>query len=189
DAARALAVLASEDLPHPHPAGLEGIGKGDLVPSADAERAAYANGLSGEFEKTLEAVDGVLRARVHLNLPENEPFREAPVAKATASVLITYRAVDAKMAAPLPVEAVQKIVAAGTPSLAPADVVVVMLPRASASIEGGGLSHLGPIAVAHGSLRMLEMLLAALFAIAGLTTTAMLVFYTRSVRLRSRKRA
>jgi len=188
DASRALSVLAAEDLPHPQPAGLESIGKGELVPSADAERAAYAVGLSGELERTLEDVDGVLRARVHLNLPENEPFHDAAETKATASVLITFRAGGAG-AAPLSVEAVQRLIAGGAPALAPADVAVVMLPRAARPSSDRDLAHLGPIAVAHGSLRALELLLAGLLAIVAATTTAMLVFYTRSVRLRPRKRA
>jgi type III secretion protein J len=185
-ALHALAVLDSEGLPRPNPAGiLDTVGKGDLVPSADSERATYAAGLSGEFEKTLEAVDGVLRARVHLNLPEPDPLRNAPPAKATASVLLTIRAGSNPIAA----DEVKKIVAGGSPSLSASDVEVVMIPRATAPSSEASLAHLGPIAIAPSSMRSLVTLLAGLLAMIAATTAAMLVFYTRWIRIRPRKKA
>jgi type III secretion protein J len=173
-ALHALAVLDSEGLPRPNPAGiLDTVGKGDLVPSPDSERATYAAGLSGEFEKTLEAVDGVLRARVHLNLPEPDPLRDAPAAKATASVLLTIRAGSN----PIAEAEVQKIVAGGSPSLSASDVAVVMIPRAVALSSQAPRTGFPP------------GLVAVLLAMIAATTTAMLVFYTRWIRVRPRKKA
>lgn len=185
-ASRALAILASEDLPRPKPAGiLDTVGKGDLVPSVDSERATYAAGLSGEFEKTLEAVDGVLRARVHLNLPDQDPLRDAPPQKSTASVLLTIRAGSK----PIAVDEVKRIVAGGSPSLSASDVEVVMIPRAAALSSEANLAHLGPIAIAPSSMRSLVALLSIMLAMIAATTTAMLVFYMRSIRARPRKKA
>jgi type III secretion protein J len=185
-AAHALAILASEDLPRPQPAGvLDAVGKGDLVPSADFERATLAAGLAGELEKTLEAVDGVLRARVHLNLPEQDPLRDAPPQKATASVLLTIRAGKN----PIAEADVKKIVAGGSPSLSASDVEVVMIPRAAIDSSQTNLAYLGPIAVAPSSMRGLVTLLSIMLAMIAATTTAMLVFYMRSIRVRSRKKA
>jgi type III secretion protein J len=185
-APHALAVLASEDLPRPSPAGiLDTVGKSDLVPNADSERATYAAGLSGEFEKTLEAAPGVLRARVHLNLPEQDPLRDAPPQKATASVLITFRAGSN----PIAIDDVKKIIAGGSPSLAVSAIEVVMIPRAVMDSSDANLAHLGPFAIAPGSLRSLETLLAILLATVAATTTAMLVFYTQLIRVRPKKQA
>ncbi len=185
-APHALAVLASEDLPRPNPAGiLDAVGKGELVPSADSERATYAAGLSGEFEKTLDAVDGVLRARVHLNLPEQDPLRGAPPQKASASVLITFRAGSN----PIAIDDVKKIIAGGSPSLSASAVEVVMIPRAAMDSGNAHLAHLGPIAIAPSSMRSLVTLLSILLAMIAATTTAMLVFYMRSIRVRSKKQA
>ncbi|HEX7662936.1 MAG TPA: hypothetical protein VF407_00420 [Polyangiaceae bacterium] len=186
DATRALAVLASEELPRPSPPTmLDALGKGQLVPSADAERASYAAGLSGELERSLETVDGVLRARVHLSLPDPDPLRDAPPAKATASVLLSLRA----GAAPIQAEDVQKLVAAAAPSLAPADVVVVMVARPALPAEGSAaLAHVGPIAVAPSSEHLLVTVLATLLALVGGMTAAMLAFYMRSMRLRKSSR-
>ncbi len=165
---------------------LEALGKGQLVPSADAERAQYAAGLAGELERSLETVDGVLRARVHLSLPDPDPLRDAPTPKATASVLLSLRA----GATPLKADDVQKLVAAAAPSLAPADVVVVMVPRPPLMpANGGALAHVGPIAVAPASEHLLVGVLATLLVLVGGMTAAMLVFYTRSLHFRKTRRA
>src|SRR5690606_10270663 len=75
DAARALATLAEEQLPRARPAGLaESGGRGSLVPSRAADQARLARGLAGELERTLGDVDGVIAARVHLNLPSQDAF-------------------------------------------------------------------------------------------------------------------
>ncbi|MBL8606831.1 MAG: hypothetical protein JNL38_05905, partial [Myxococcales bacterium] len=67
DAARALSALSEEELPRPKSRGLlDAVDKGALVPSAASEHAQLVAGMSGELEKTLSSVDGVLAARVHL---------------------------------------------------------------------------------------------------------------------------
>ena len=186
DATRALAVLADEELPAPAArAGIDALGKDELVPSVDAERARLAAALSAELEKSLESVDGVLRARVHLNLPDADPLRDGLPLRSSASVLLTTRPGPS----PIAIEAVQKLVAAGSPSLAAQDVAVVVVPRAVSSRSTTDLAHVGPIAVAPGSARTLVGLLAALLALVAATTTAMLVFYMRSIRLRRTRRA
>lgn len=187
DATRALAVLAAEGLPRPPAVSvLDAVGKDDLVPSPEAERAQLAAGLAGELETSLEAVDGVLRARVHLSMPDADPLREGPTPKATASVLLTTRPGPSPIAA----DAVQRLVAGAAPSLAPADVVVVIVPQAAlAPSTAAELAHVGPIAVARGSSRTLVGILASLLALVIATTSAMLVFYMRSLRLRKPRRS
>ncbi|MGH7282739.1 MAG: secretion protein [Polyangiaceae bacterium] len=186
DATRALAVLADEGLPEPAArAGIDALGKDELVPSVDAERARLAGALSAELEKSLESVDGVLRARVHLNLPDADPLRDGLPPKSSASVLLTTRPGPS----PIAIEAVQRLVAAGSPSLAAQDVAVVIVPRTAASHPMADFAHVGPIAVAPGSARTLVTLLAVLLALLAATTTAMLVFYMRSIRQRRTRRA
>ncbi len=185
DATRALEVLADEGLPEPASrAGIDALGKDELVPSVDAERARLAAALSAELEKSLESVDGVLRARVHLNLPDADPLRDGLPPKSSASVLLTTRPGPS----PIAIEAVQKLVAAGSPSLAAQDVAVVIVPRAASSRAVTDFAHVGPIAVAPGSVRALVTLLAGLLALVAATTTAMLVFYMRSIRQRRTRR-
>jgi type III secretion protein J len=182
DAARAIAAMQSEELPRPHTAGvLEAVDKGALVPSQTQEHAQFVAGLSGDLERTLEAVDGVLAARVHLNVAAPNPLRDAPPPKTTASVLLEHRGTTP----PLALEAVQRLVAGGVPGLSASDVAVVLLPRAAPAVLGGAqLSHVGPIAVARSSMRVLQVSLVTLTALVALLATASLYLYARLRRLR-----
>lgn len=183
DVAAALAAMRAEELPRPKPAGvLEAMDKGALVPSQAAEHAQLVAGTAGEIERTLLSIDGVLAARVHLSLPARDPLRDAPPQKATASVLVEHRGA----APPISVEAIQRLVAGGVAGLATGDVAVVTVPRpVPPQAKEAQLAHVGPIAVARGSQRPLQGVLAGLVAgvlvLAGLT----LALYLRLARLRS----
>jgi type III secretion protein J len=183
DVARALSAMRDEELPRPKPQGvLDSMDKGALVPSQAAEHAQYVAGVSGDLERTLESIDGVLGARVHLNLPETDLLRDGPQPKTTASVLVAHRGTTP----PITTDAVQKIVAGGVSGLATQDVSVVMVARPSPAARGEQqLAHVGPIAVARGSMRMLQATLGGLVVlIAGLALAA-LMLWTRLGRARA----
>jgi type III secretion protein J len=75
DAPRAIAALRDEELPpQSAPSALDGMGRGALIPSPLAEHAQYVAGLAFELERTLDSVDGILTARVHLSLPQRDPL-------------------------------------------------------------------------------------------------------------------
>ena len=187
DAARALSTMRDEQLPRPRPAGvLDAVNKSALVPSQAQEHAELVAGMAGDLERSLEQVDGVLSARVHLNVPATDPLQAAGSAapRATASVLFFHRG----SSPPLTQDAVQRLVAGGVPGLSPADVAVVAVSRPAPPSGGAGasssLAHVGPIAVARGSLHALQIGLALLVALVALFAGATLALYTRLVRLR-----
>ena len=183
DVARALTTMSAEGLPRPNPAGvLSSVDRGALVPSRSAEHAQVVAGLAGDLERTLETVDGVLAARVHLSLPEADPLRDLPERKATASVLIEHRGSSSPIAAP----EVQRLLAGGVAGLAPADVAVVAIERASGAPGGDGvaLSHVGPIAVARTSARALQAALGVLLALVAVLAGMTLSLYARLSRAR-----
>ena len=92
EAPRAITAMHAEDLPSPASPGLlDSMGKGALLPSRLAEHAQFLAGLSGELERTLLAIEGMLSARVHVSIPEVDPLREGARVKATASVLLQHR--------------------------------------------------------------------------------------------------
>lgn len=69
-AADAVRVLAELGLPRARsPSTLDILAGSKLVPTAAEERARQVLGLAGDLAQTLEAVDGVTSARVHLVLP------------------------------------------------------------------------------------------------------------------------
>ena len=79
DAGRAHRLLAERELPRSRPPGFgEVFGKGSMVPTPTEERALYLHALSGELARSVEAIDGVIEARVHLALPVQDPLRAEP---------------------------------------------------------------------------------------------------------------
>jgi type III secretion protein J len=84
-------ILSELGLPRPRAEGLSDVfGKGSLVPSPTEERALYLEAISGELSRTLESVDGVVSARVHLVLPP-PPRPGAAPAPAKASAFLKVR--------------------------------------------------------------------------------------------------
>jgi type III secretion protein J len=183
DAPRAIAAMRDEDLPAPQAAGiLDAMGKGSLVPSQLAEHAQFVAGLSGELERTLSAIDGVLGARVHLSLPDRDPLREGPRPKATASVLLKHRGATP----PIDAHEVKRLVAGAAPSLAPDDVAVVMIPRPAPAATGDRtLSRLGPITATRGSVSTLRIVAAAVVLVDLVLVFSVLVLWSRLRRVRA----
>jgi type III secretion protein J len=188
DVPRALGVLRDEELPRHATAGvLDAVGKGSLVQSEASEHAQVVAGIAGDLERTLQSIDGVLNARVHLSLPAAPAAgtRDLAAPRGTASVLIEHRGPTP----PLSAEAVQRLVAGGVATLLPTDVSVVMLPRpAPAPTRAGDIAHVGPIAVARQSMRALQGALLVLVALVALLTISTIFLYSRLTRSASAAR-
>jgi type III secretion protein J len=90
--AEAIEVLNDNGLPKQEFATLGQVFKKEgLISSPVEERAEMIFALSQELSKTVSEIDGVLSARVHLVLPENDPLRQQLV-PSSASVFIRHRA-------------------------------------------------------------------------------------------------
>ena len=172
DVVRALDTLHALGLPRGRRTGFaEVYGQPSLVPTATEERARYVEALSGEIERTLETVDGVVNARVHLVMEETDPLDGKPRVPAQAAVLLKTRP-----NLPLVKEAdVQKLVSASVPGLAPAAVVVVAVPAAEVQ-PPPALAPVGPLRVSPGTRSLLLGALAA--ALGVLAALALLLLFT-----------
>jgi type III secretion protein J len=94
DAARAQRILSERDLPRARPPGFgEVFAKGSMVPTPTEEHALYLHALGGELARSVEAIDGVVEARVHLGLRQADPLRPAERASPRGAVLVKCRAV------------------------------------------------------------------------------------------------
>ncbi len=177
EAGRALTLMRDEELPRPRSPGvLDAMDKGSLVPGQSAEHAQFVAGLAGDLQRSLEGVDGVLSARVHLNVPVSDPLRDAPPGKTTASVLLEHRG----SAPPLTTDSIQRLVAGGVPGLSPTDVAVVLVSRPAAAVAAESqLVHVGPIAVARASARLLQVAMIALVLLLAAFGTTTLLFFAR----------
>ena len=67
---------------------------GGLIPGQFEEKAKYFLAVTGELEKTLESIDRVVEARVHVVVPEESVLKdeEEGIVRPTASVLLRYMA-------------------------------------------------------------------------------------------------
>lgn len=165
DMARALTTLRAAELPRHDERGIEEVfGAGGLVPTATEERARYTSALSGELARSLETMDGILDARVHLALPETRDLPlDAPPPHPRASVLLKYRHGAVR---PYDDDAVRAIVAGAVQGMEASDVAVVGVaaPAAPTSAQTA-LVRIGPIAVTRGSAGALKLLLGGSIAL------------------------
>lgn len=91
DARLAFTILASEEIPRRK----EVVANSQsMVPSPETERAQRIAATASQIERSLSSIDGVLDARVHLDVPAQDPLAIGPEQarmRPTASVLIRYR--------------------------------------------------------------------------------------------------
>jgi type III secretion protein J len=181
DAVRALEVLHALGLPRDRRTGFAEIyAQPSLVPTATEERARYLQALSGEIERTLETVDGVVSARVHLVLEETEVMGDKPRVPAQAAVLLKTRAgpqiKDAEVC---------KLVAGSVPGLAAANVAVVST-RAAEVQAGSELAPVGPLRVSAGTRSLLVGALIVALGVLALLA-ALLLFTARRLAAAQRE--
>jgi flagellar M-ring protein FliF len=81
----------------------------------------YQRALQGELTRTIESLEEVRRARVHLVLPESGLFRKADT-RPTASVTIFAK--EGYRLSPGQIEGIQRLVAAAVPNLDPSHVSI-----------------------------------------------------------------
>jgi type III secretion protein J len=150
DGARALDLLRALGLPRERRHGFsETYGQPSLIPSPSEERARYVDALAGEIERTLDEVDGVVSARVHLVLEEADPLALDAKARAAArgAVLVTTR----PGRSPIAREDVQRLVAGSVAGLDAAAVAVVFTAAPTASDDGPVMAAIGPLRMTSGS--------------------------------------
>ncbi len=121
DLARARMVLAGAGLPGDGTPGWElfdggtGLGMNSFMQRVNRLRA-----LEGELARSIQTIDGIEAARVHLVLPEREPFsRERP--RPSASVIVR----GARQIATRQAQAIRSLVASAVPDLSPTQVTVL----------------------------------------------------------------
>lgn len=125
EAARAQRLLAEQELPRAEAPGFAAVfAKGSVVPTPAEDRARLLQALSGELCRSVEALDGVIEARVHVALAPEDPLRGAPP-PARGSVLVKVRT-GARARVEAQAGGIQALVAGAVPGLEAAQVAVVV---------------------------------------------------------------
>jgi type III secretion protein J len=183
DGTRAVDLLAALGLPRDKRRGFaETYGQPSLIPTPSEERARYLDATAGEIERTLETVDGVVSARVHLVLEEADPLAvdAKPKSAARAAVLLKAR----PGAAPIAAADVQKLVAGSVAGLDATAVSVVVTSAAAAVDENApALAPLGPLRLSPGTRPLLIGAVVAVLLVLALLATLLLITARRLAAL------
>jgi type III secretion protein J len=144
DAPRAQRVLAERDLPRARPPGFsEVFAKGSMLPTPTEEHAMYLHALGGELARSVEAIDGVVEARVHLGLRQPDPLRPGERSAPRGAVLVKCRAAACAGVRGLE-PGIRAIVAGAVDGLELAAVSVVFAEAAESAAPPRASGRLGP---------------------------------------------
>lgn len=126
-ASEAIRILRENNLPRQRAPGFsEVFGQGSMVPTATEEKAKLMQALSGENARMLEAMEGVVEAKV-IVVPETKSGAFAPAEPARASVFLKVTSDHAKELAARKAE-LQQLVSGSVPGLDPAHVALLIDP-------------------------------------------------------------
>ena len=182
DAPRAVGILVDDGpAAHDAPGVLEALGTGNLVPSPQAEHERVLAGVAGDLTRSLESVDGVLSARVHLAAARADPLAvDGDVTPPTAAVLIRYRGATA----PIREEDVRKLVAYAVPGLA-AERVAVVYSLAAPAHPAAELVRLGPLSATRATASKLRGAVVLVLLLNIALAVGLLSLWSRLRRLRA----
>lgn len=206
DAPRAIQILQANNLPAKKDKGFSEIyGKSGMIPTATEERAKFMMALTGELQRTIKFIPGVLNARVHLMLPKDRllrrPGEKQPLPKAAVSVTAKTMLVRNKALRKNLVGSIRKIVAGSMERLPRARVnVVVNGPTMAGSAstdakgstgDGGGADTVNVVMfrVAASDANKLKIVLAVMVLLLGVFIVLFLLFFFRAASLKNQLKA
>jgi len=126
-ASEAIRVMRENNLPRQEAPGFaEVFGQGSMVPTATEEKAKLMQALSGENARMLEALEGVVQAKV-IVVPETKSGAFAPAEPARASVFLKVASDHAAELSARKAE-LQQLVSGAVPGLTPEHVALLIDP-------------------------------------------------------------
>jgi type III secretion system YscJ/HrcJ family lipoprotein len=181
DVGFALSLMAREELPPRVPPGLaEALDEGALIPSRADEHARRLLGTAGELSRSLQSVEGVIAAHVHLAATPTGPLDDGQASTPTASVLLKHRGPEP----PLGADDVRRLVAGAVPGMSPHAVVVVNKAMAEPKErQGTELVRLGPLTTTRSSLPYLRWMIACVATLNACMVALLFAMWLRGKRI------
>ncbi len=174
DAAAAQRMLAERDLPRARPPGFGDVfAKSSMLPTPTEEHARYLHALGGELARSVESIDGVVEARVHLGLRQPDPLRPGERASPRGAVLVKCRAAACGAVHALE-GGIRAIVAGAVDGLDPAAVSVVFAEAAESAAPPRAAGR-------RGSVLLVALAVAAAIAALALSAPALRARLRREV--------
>jgi type III secretion protein J len=180
--AEAVSVLKENGLPRDHFASIGEVFKRDgMFISPAAEKASMIYALSQELAHSVSDIRGVLKARVHLVLPENDPLRQQTT-PSSASVVLQY---DDSIKIAEAVPQIKQMVANGVSGLTYDKVSVALFPVTvkkpdAAALERREMTSILGIWVHSNSLSNLAAIIVGLVVIIALLIGGLVMVYARN---------
>jgi type III secretion protein J len=136
-ASDAFLILSENDRPRDEPEGFADLfGKSKFIPTETEEKVLFLQAQAGELAKTIESIPGVIDARVHIAIPEEDPLRRALEGERTppprAAVLVKHWA-SARGGSDISAADVRTLVAGSVERLDEMNVSVVLKPVVAVS--------------------------------------------------------
>lgn len=160
--ARALALIDAQHLPKRAAPGLDELyADSGMWTTPDQERARHAAAVAGELSRSIERLQGVIDARVHLALPGPPNALDALPPLPKAAVLIRRL----RAAPPVDDAIVRALVAGAVDGLSAERVTVVQVEASAPAIAVPTFVHVGPFVVERNSAATFRALLAAVLGL------------------------
>ncbi len=178
-ASRAVSTLHDLGLPRREQPGFdEAWGERSLVMTRAEERARAAQATAGELSRSLEAIDGVVMARVHVAPGSDPELATDTPRRPAASVLIQH----ASATPPLDEQRVRALVASAVDGMRPEEVAVIFAQRAAAVTAVTRPRSIGSVVITEGYETLRATLAAMLVVIIALTASVMRLMRERATR-------
>lgn len=176
---RAVSTLTEMSLPRREQPGFdEAWGERSLVMTRAEERARAAQATAGELSLSLEAIDGVTMARVHVAPGSDADLATEAPRRPAASALIVH----ASAQPPIDEPRVRALIAGAVEGARPEDVTVIFARRAPSARSATRPQSMGPVVISAGYETLRAALVAMLVVIIALTATVMRLMRERASR-------
>lgn len=130
--------LMGGDIPLQGAVGFEVFNNAELGMTEFVQRVNYLRAVQGELTRTIQSIDGIQSARVHLAIPEQGLFKKSAT-KPKASVTLTLK--NREQLWPAQINGIQRLVAASVPDIAMQDVTVLDQHGVALTRAEGGDGH------------------------------------------------